>query len=280
MIGGGVVLLGLGAWQCTRCGGDDPDDAGLPRPVSAADARLPDAPGGYQAYLIDTLGDPARGDKLKDALGGNGPKVNVYAEDGIWGRAKVDLDRDEKWDEKWTFKPGGVVEKQVARADDENYTETLRFIGGAWSDAAAPLPAPPSPSPDPDADPVPPEPAPTTAVDLDPDTLPIAPEPRPNPARDLAAGGVVEQAMALALGRPVTAKIKDTTKGRPYKINIYSDDGTAFNRAKVDLDRDDKWDEKWTFKPDGSIEKQVSPADDDATYPDTYVFEAGRWRKI
>lgn len=49
--------------------------------------------------------------------------------------------------------------------------------------------------------------------------------------------------MAL-LSQPVQEKIKDATKEKPYKANLYSDDGARWNHAKVDLDRDDKDDEK------------------------------------
>ena len=60
------------------------------------------------------------------------------------------------------------------------------------------------------------------------------------------------------------SKRKDVTTGRAFKVNVYQDDGhSTVNRAKVDLDRDDKWDEKWTI--DGaSISRQVAPADDES----------------
>jgi hypothetical protein len=84
----------------------------------------------------------------------------------------------------------------------------------------------------------------------------------------LAAGAdslrdVDRDALAL-LARPVGAKIKDATAGKPYKINLYSDDGRRWNRLKVDLDRDQRWDESWTIKPDGAIERRT-PADGPAS---------------
>lgn len=71
-------------------------------------------------------------------------------------------------------------------------------------------------------------------------------------------------------------KKKDITKGRPYKINLYQDAGkNSVNRAKVDLDRDDKWDEKWTF--DGSnISRKVAPAADES-YSESYVWNGAEW---
>ena len=84
--------------------------------------------------------------------------------------------------------------------------------------------------------------------------------------------------METVLRLPVQEKIKDATKAQPFKINLYADNGArAFNRAKVDLDRDDKWDESWTFK-DGTVEKQVAPADDE-NYTEVYVLKDGAWLK-
>ncbi len=93
--------------------------------------------------------------------------------------------------------------------------------------------------------------------------------PRASPARPPATGAPsaplqpgpgmreIDRAALALLERPVEPKIKDGTRGRPYKINVYSDDGRRWNRLKVDLDRDERWDESWTIKPDGSIERRV-----------------------
>ena len=73
-------------------------------------------------------------------------------------------------------------------------------------------------------------------------------------------------------------KLKDVTKGRPYKVNLYQDSGkSTMNRAKLDLNRNDKWDEKWTF--DGpNITRQVAPADDE-NYTETYIWNGSAWAK-
>ena len=73
-----------------------------------------------------------------------------------------------------------------------------------------------------------------------------------------------------------SAKKKDVTKGRAYKINLYQDAGkSSVSRAKVDLDRDEKWDEKWTF--DGTnISRKVAPADDE-NYNQSFVWNGTEW---
>lgn len=71
-------------------------------------------------------------------------------------------------------------------------------------------------------------------------------------------------------------KIKDAAKGRAWKINLYQDVGTrAMGRAKIDLDRDDKWDEKWTF--DGNnISRKVAPNDDEE-YSQEFDWNGSNW---
>ncbi len=71
-------------------------------------------------------------------------------------------------------------------------------------------------------------------------------------------------------------KRKDVSSGQPFKINVYQDAGeSAANRAKIDLDRDGKWDEKWTFKG-SEISRKVSTQDDD-NYDKKYVWQKGAW---
>lgn len=74
-----------------------------------------------------------------------------------------------------------------------------------------------------------------------------------------------------------TSKKKDAASGQSYKVNLYQDDGhSTMNRAKVDLDRDDKWDEKWTI--DGStITRKVSP-DDDERYTVEQTWSGSSWQ--
>ena len=94
------------------------------------------------------------------------------------------------------------------------------------------------------------------------------PEPDATQPPDPPPPSVSEQAQAIVLGyrgRALGAtKQKDVTKGKPYKVNVYQDEGhgTA-NRAKVDLDRDDLWDQKYTFHDDGSVSVKTATADDE-----------------
>ena len=73
-------------------------------------------------------------------------------------------------------------------------------------------------------------------------------------------------------------KVKDASKGQSYKINLYKDAGSStVNRAKVDINRDDKWDEKYTFEGD-KVTLQRAPADDEK-YTETYHWTGTGWAK-
>lgn len=85
-------------------------------------------------------------------------------------------------------------------------------------------------------------------------------------------------AVALSyVGKDIgTDKLKDVTKGKPYKVNVYQDAGKpTVNRVKLDLDRDDKWDEKLTFA-DGTVTREVAPNDDEA-YSQRYRWDGKDW---
>ena len=78
-------------------------------------------------------------------------------------------------------------------------------------------------------------------------------------------------------GKP--ARVKDAFPKSPYKINLYLE-GDQLVRAKIDLNRNGKWDEKWTFaqdKGESTVKRQVSPTDDDTSYTLTYKLAGEAW---
>lgn len=117
--------------------------------------------------------------------------------------------------------------------------------------------------------------APATAAPLTA-TAPASAAPTSSGA---ATGRAADDAVFRYLGKPLGSdKKKDVTSGQPYKVNVYQDAGQSVaNRAKLDLDRDEKWDEKFTWKND-TIERQVAPADDES-YTETYVWTGTAWAR-
>lgn len=90
-----------------------------------------------------------------------------------------------------------------------------------------------------------------------------------------------EEIIKLFEQTPSGDKIKDATPNRPYKVNLYAEGG-KYVRAKVDLNRNNKWDEKWSFDDKGGeriYKRQVSPSDDDTSYPDKFKLRHKQWEK-
>ncbi|MCC6214205.1 MAG: hypothetical protein IT376_05015 [Polyangiaceae bacterium] len=120
----GASMAGGGAPSVTATPGAPPASVGAKELAVSA----------FERDVLAVAARPLSGDKGKDALGPRGPKVNLYRDAGEpkVNRAKVDLDRDERWDEKWTFERAGGVKRQIAPADDESYTVEYELAGGQW----------------------------------------------------------------------------------------------------------------------------------------------------
>jgi hypothetical protein len=264
---GGVVTVGAGAWwvsqddTASRLRADELQakyeaDSVEPAP-SPVDAAAPADPGELTELhraILGKLGHDLGTAKLQDAVPGPS-KVNVYQDAGqaVANRAKVDLDRDDQDDEKWTFVEGRV-ERQVSPNDDGQYTVTWTLVGDRWADKAG------------------------SSRSVDVAGAPGSATAMPASATDVPMSRDVDRAVVQWRGKALGSdKIKDATTGQPFKVNVYQDAGRATaNRAKVDLDRDDKWDEKWTFEADGRVIRDVAPGDDDV-YTVKEVWQGGRW---
>lgn len=127
-----------------------------------------------------------------------------------------------------------------------------------------------------------PGPKETTAPKPTPTPTP-APTPTPTAASDGLALRPMDQQILDYLAKPATTdKVKDAFPGQTWKANIYRENGAAkFNRVKIDLNRNEKWDEKWSVETDGGqevIKRQVAPADDEK-YTEEYRLKAGKWVK-
>lgn len=110
-----------------------------PEPTTSASSEpaSPNALRPMDKDILDRLAQAATTDKVKDAFPSKPYKVNLFRENGAtkFNRVKIDLDRDDKWDEKWSIEDDGgdqVVKRQVAPADDEKYTDEFRLKAGAW----------------------------------------------------------------------------------------------------------------------------------------------------
>jgi hypothetical protein len=105
-----------------------PDSAAAPATASDLAARS------YDAEVIAWSKRSISGDKMKDATKGKSWKLNLYKDAGYStvNRAKVDTNRNDKFDEKYTFETTKIT-LQRAPNDDENYTETFHWNGSGWT---------------------------------------------------------------------------------------------------------------------------------------------------
>jgi hypothetical protein len=261
VIGGALALGATGIYYATRARDEVRPVVTPDRPPVAPTTAVemppeppPEAPSSNLRELDrEVLGLLRAGvteDKIKDAFPKRTWKVNVYKDPGKSeaNRLKIDLDRDEKWDEKWDFERAGgelTVKRHVAPADDEKYREEYRLRGDRWEGKDG----------------------------------------TPTPARVEAPTGAealreMDREILAAAVKPLGSdKAKDAIRGKSWKVNFYQDAGKSRpNRLKVDLDRDDKWDEKWDLDGSGGAVRQVAPADDEK-YTETYDLVGSGWKK-
>ena len=143
----GVLVIGGFVLLCRSCGSSRPEREAAHNPpplttdTQTAPRPLVSAKGGSNfrdQLIVDYLNShrQAAGDKIKDALPRESFKVNLFADNGsaTWNRLKIDLDRDEKWDEKWDLENAQPLKRQVASRDDEVYDLEYRWQGGAWTE--------------------------------------------------------------------------------------------------------------------------------------------------
>jgi hypothetical protein len=247
VVGVGVLaVLGLGGFFLGTTATETPvgpvvtgpapeaQPVGTPAPAQPL-ASAPTGGGKYAAAVRAANGTASPNSKKKDALGASGWKINLYEEtgDAHYDRAKVDRDRDDSWDEKWNWKGGRWERDGGAEIWD----------GKAWVAAGGERAEPKA-----DAKNDPP-----AAANAGGDT------------------GLAKYAKRVLNERASGKKAKDITGGSGPKINLYDDDQDGkWDRGKVDLDRDDTWDQKWTVKG-GKLERKVEATGE------VHVFEDGAW---
>ncbi len=170
-----------------------------------------------------------------------------------WDRAKVDLDGDKLFDEKWDFRAGNIVTRKVSTADDGvTYSDVYRLQNRKWILTKTG-----------DGGTVSSVAATGTSRAIDATVLELLKAPLSNGVDDAGS-------------------LKYRVKSPPAVIELRCDTAKGFkswNRVKLDLDGDKKFDEKWTITATGTIERSVSPNDDD-TYTDKYERRGAEWVKV
>jgi hypothetical protein len=107
--------------------------------------------------------------------------------------------------------------------------------------------------------------------------IPSPPPPEPPPIPEMRP---VDQVVIRFLERPQREPVRqDAAPQEPFRVDMLATEGRV-SGARVDLDRDNQWDEEWVLPvpgvPGGQIIRRVSP-EDNGVYEEHYVWGYGRW---
>ncbi len=229
-----VVLLGGAGSIIAVCAGGDGETPSAPVAlVDKGNAAGKAAIEVDDAVIIAAADKPVDGGKVKDAFRGRTKvKVNIYDDDGDRVADRVKVDRNR--DDTWD-------ESWTRKGGQWERGDGTVWQGGAWRRPG--------------------EAAPSTAGVVE-----------RAPAADPTEALRLEVAKVILEGRASGDKLKDYTRGRGPKFNLYDDDKDGrWDRAKADYDRDDTWDENWTRKGD-TVERK------DLKSGGIQLLEGGAWK--
>jgi hypothetical protein len=172
----------------------------------------------------------------------------------FWNRVKIDWDFDKKWDEKWDFRKNGSIKRQCSTNDDEVYDLIQETVEGKWQTVG--------------------------------ETVKTTPE---NTTKENSLPTLHQEIISIQKNTALSEGKADDNNGGlklykkmdAYFLDLRCDKAKGFdywNRAKVDWDKDKKWDEKWDFGKNGTIKRQISTKDDEI-YDLTEQLVNGKWTK-
>jgi len=123
-------------------------------------------------------------------------------------------------------------------------------------------------------------------TDIKPAVPPPTPMPPPPPtpatgsaSSDLAARPYDADVLVWRTKTAPKGKIKDAEPHAAFKLDLYQDHGkSTIDRAKVDANRNGKWDDKYTFDGD-TITLEHSPGDDEH-YTQKYHWNGSGWTLV
>jgi hypothetical protein len=179
-----------------------------------------------------------------------------------FNRVKIDWDYDKQWDEKWDFRENGSIKRQCSTNDNNVYDLIQVTVDGKWQG----------------------ENSSATTEDNSTSTVVVATE-----NSDDAVTAMHKTIMSIQKNASLSEGKSDNNNGGvklykkmgSYFLDLRCDKNKGFdyfNRVKVDWDKDKNWDEKWDFRKDGSIKRQIS-TNDDKNYDVVKELKEGKWVK-
>lgn len=223
-----------------------PTPMGDPRPPTPVHGSDEEPLRDFDRKIFDLLGKPAGWDKLKDALPGSGIHVALYSDppSNIPTRVKIDRNKNDRWDEKWEVDGTTVTKRLVSSKDDENYDQVWKLAGDIWVLEKSGL---------------------------------NAPAPRKLEAEKRVPLRDIDKKILAILGKPASGdKIKDALGKTGPKVNVNVEGGSVWNRAKIDFERNEKWNEKIDLMDGGRVKRRVAPKDDEV-YTEEWTLDGDAW---
>ena len=224
-----------------------------------------------EGYLLGRAGEDIGAERLEDVESRRVWRVDLVQLDGLesLSEALVDFDRDERYDERWEFFTDGRIRRHHSSEDDGRYDVVEMRSGDAWvpTVAAANIGLPEDV-----------EQAIGSAIAA------AANAPREEDAEAAVTDGVRAQAEIWLLtqqGRTLRLPLeRDAREGVSWYVDLYQEDGAStITGAHLDLDRDGRADQRWTYEGEERVLREVSSGDDEL-YDQVWEWSDEGWREI
>ncbi|MFK7999846.1 MAG: hypothetical protein AB8H86_09625 [Polyangiales bacterium] len=225
-----------------------------------------------EGYLLGRAGEDIGAERLEDVEARRVWRVDLVQLDGLdaLSEALVDFDRDDRYDERWEFFTDGRIRRHHSSEDDGRYDVVEMREGDEWVPAEAPagvgLPE--------DV-----EQAIGSAIAATGENAPSEEE-----AETAIAEGVRSQAEIWLLtqqGRSLDVPLeRDARGGVPWYVDLYQEEGSSMiTGARLDLDRDGRADQRWTYEGEERVQREVSTRDDEV-YDEVWEWTDAGWSEV
>jgi hypothetical protein len=162
--------------------------------------------------------------------------------------ANVDLNRDSRVDERWTF--GEKIKRDARSIDDlRGWVDEFVLEDDQWK-----------------------------LEDGRGHTAGQQPAERPPNAGPLELRDLDKRVLQAAKSPPEGKIVEDLTPGEPQRVMLHKS-GRKVQRVAIDYDRDTIWDEQWIFGREGEIQRAVSP-EDNGRYTERWTLRDNHWVRI
>ncbi|MFT5356564.1 MAG: hypothetical protein ACI9KE_003789, partial [Polyangiales bacterium] len=225
-----------------------------------------------EAYLLGRAGEDIGAQRVEDVEARRVWRVDLVQLDGLdsLSEALVDFDRDERYDERWEFFTDGRIRRHHSSEDDGRYDIVEMRTGDEWLLADAPI---------------------TAGLPEDVEQaigLAIAAASEnaqhEEDAETVVEDGVRSQAEIWLLtqqGRTLDVPLeRDAREGVPWHVDLYQEDGSdMITGAHLDLDRDGRADQRWTYEGEERVLREVSSGDDEV-YDQLWEWTDAGWSEV